>query len=302
MDWRVPDGDETRTWRRGWGGPKPRLEQDWYLAYSRAAVGCYEAIGAFTCMLDGAAIVHGHPYERVPVDDPADVQRRRDDHLAEGEVAVDEGTDLWEAEIRPEVESLLTTLRRRRPRSNALPRLVAHVERAMDVAAHVMGDLHWRMAFGIPGDWTTDYARLCDGTEAEAAEFLQGLDHATSRLLRRLRHLARLHRDNDPAFEGELAGCSAATAPAPAGATGRRPAFATPLGRWTRRRSGSSSPATPKPISTTSNGARRRRGRAARPPSAASAGATGAPSAGRRSSAPTASPSPACGPWRTTTT
>jgi phosphohistidine swiveling domain-containing protein len=205
MDWRVPDGDESRTWRKGWGGPFCRLEQDWSLAYGKAAAGCFRETGAFTCFLDGRTMLHGYPYDRVPVDPPEEQQRRRDALAARGNAAIDAGSDLWEAELRPEVERMLGDLRRRRPRSEALPGLVAHVERCLAAAAHIMGDLHWRMAFGIPGDWPTEYAALTGGDAGEAAEFLQGLDHTTSRLLRRLRHLARLHRDDDPAFDDELA-------------------------------------------------------------------------------------------------
>jgi pyruvate,water dikinase len=75
----------------------------------------------------------------------------------------------------------------------------------MEMAGHIMGDLHWKMAFGIPGDWSTDYPALTGGSANDAAAFLQGLDHATSRLLKRLRHLARLQRDGDAAFEEEFA-------------------------------------------------------------------------------------------------
>jgi phosphohistidine swiveling domain-containing protein len=206
MDWRVPDGDDARTWRKGWGGPHPRLEQDWWLRSAEHEVACWRSIGAFTCMLAGRAYVNGWPFDLVPDDPPEEVQARRDAHSAKGEAAIDAGSDLWEAEIRPEVEAIHAGLRRRRPRSDTnLPGLVAHVERCMDAAGHIMGDLHWRMAFGIPGEWTEEYPRLTGGTVGEAAVFLQGLDHATSRLLRRLRHLARLQRDGDPAYEDAFA-------------------------------------------------------------------------------------------------
>lgn len=169
-----------------------------------AEVGCWRDIGAITCELEDRVFVHGWSYELVPDDDPAEVQARRDAHRARGEAAADAGGDLWEDEIRPEVESLLRDLRRRRPRKEALPALVAHVERCMATAARIMGDLHWRTVFGLPGDWSTDWATLTGGDDAEAAEFLQGIDHATSRLLKQLRHLARLHRDGDEGFEAEL--------------------------------------------------------------------------------------------------
>jgi phosphohistidine swiveling domain-containing protein len=205
MDWRVPDDDDGRTWTKGWQGPYPRLEQDWTHAYSRAAAGCFDDIGAFTCNLDAVAFVNGYSYQRVPAAPPEEVQRRREAYGAAGDAALDDGTDLWERDIRPEVEQRLSALRRRRPRSDALPGLVDHVERCIETAAHIMGDLHWRMAFGIPGDWSSDYPSLTGAPAGDAATFLQGIDHATSRLLKRLRHLARLQRDGDPAFEDEFA-------------------------------------------------------------------------------------------------
>ena len=206
MDWRVPDGDESRTWNKGWGGPTPRLEQDWQRAYAKGAVACFDSIAAFTTNLDALEIVNGYTYDRVPDVDPAEIQRRREAYAAKGEAAIDEGTDLWERDIRPEVERLHAEVRRRRPRSENLPALVDHVARCMDMAGHIMGDLHWKMAFGIPGDWSTDYPALTGGSPNDAATFLQGIDHATSRLLKRLRHLARLQRDGDTdRFEDEFA-------------------------------------------------------------------------------------------------
>lgn len=207
MDWRAPeiDDDPERTWTKGWGGPHPRLEQDWLRRYTQSAVACFDAIAAYTTNLDATTFVNGYPFDRVPDVPHEELQRRRDAYSARGEAAIDEGTDLWERDIRPEVEQLHTALRRRRPRSEALPGLVAHVERCIDAAGHIMGDLHWKMAFGIPGDWSTDYPALTGKAPNDAALFLQGLDHATSRLLKRLRHLARLQRDGDPAFEDEFA-------------------------------------------------------------------------------------------------
>ena len=208
MDWRAPeiDDDPSRTWTKGWGGPYPRLEQDWIRSYDRGAIACFESIAAFTTNLDASTFVNGYAYNRLPDVPAEEVQRRRGAYHARAQAAIDEGTDLWERDIRPEVERLHTAVRRRRPRSEALPALVAHVERCMEMAGHIMGDLHWKMAFGIPGDWSTDYPELTGGTANEAATFLQGIDHATSRLLKRLRHLARLQRDGDTtAFEDELA-------------------------------------------------------------------------------------------------
>ena len=165
MHWRAPeiDADPERTWTKSWGGPYPRLEQDWWLASGRHSIRCFEEIAAFTCILDGRTFINGWPYDRVPADSFEEQQRRREAYAARGDAAIDEGTDLWDRDIRPEVESLLADLRRRRPRSENLPALVAHVERCMETAGRIMGDLHWKMAFGIPGDWPTEYQALTGG-------------------------------------------------------------------------------------------------------------------------------------------
>ncbi len=195
MEWRVPDGDESGTWKKGWGGPLPRLEQDWGRAYAASAMGCFDAIGAFTCQLDGYEVIEGWPYERVPVVPEAEVAARRAAWGARGDACIGTGTDLWCREIQPEVESLLTDVRRRRPRRKSLPGLVAHVERCMEAAAHVMGELHWRCIFGWTSDWDTAYPQLTGDDPAGAAVFVQGIDHMTSRLVRRLRDLARLRNE-----------------------------------------------------------------------------------------------------------
>ena len=183
-----------------WGGnPLTVLEQEWVQAYGREAARCYADTGAFTCMLDDLRIVGGWPFARLPDAPQDEVEARRKAHTAMGDAYLDRGTCYWLEEVQPEIERLHTDLRRRRPRTEALPGLVAHVERCMDVAAHVMGDLHWRFAFSWTADWGSDYPRLTGAPAAEAALFLQGIDHMTSRLVKRLRHLARLKQQGDTA-------------------------------------------------------------------------------------------------------
>lgn len=206
MDWRVPGGDGSRTWQKGWTGPLSRLEQDWTRAYAAASMRCFDETGAFTCMLDALAIVNGQPYRRLPDVPEDEVQRRGAAHGARGDAAIDAGTCLWESEIKPEVEAVLRDLRRRRPRRDSLPALVAHVERCMTAAAHVMGDLHWRFAFSWTSNWGEDYERLTGRPQIDAAVFLQGIDHMTSRLVRRLRALARLKlAGNTAAYDAAFA-------------------------------------------------------------------------------------------------
>lgn len=197
MDWRVPDGDESRTWQLRSTEPRPRLEQDWMRAYADASIRCFEATGAFTCAIDGFTFIEGWPYARLPAEPEDEIQRRRDAHGARGDAAIDAGTCLWESEIRPEVEARHRELRRRRPRTEQLPALVGHVERTMEAAAHIMGDLHWRFAFSWTSDWGKAYPELTGDSAIESAVFLQGIDHMTSRLVKRLRDLARLRQQGD---------------------------------------------------------------------------------------------------------
>ena len=189
-------GEDGRTWKPWTGRPVYTLEMAMATRYFDNALNCYNETGAWMVAFDDYTFVDGWAYGRVPVD-IEDADARRAAYQAVCRDVEDAGTDMWTRDIEPAVRGALTLLRRRRPRTVALPGLVAHVDRCMDAAGWVMGDLHWRFAFSMRGSWATTFAELTGRPAVEAAECLRGIDHQTTRLIARLRQLARLRIAGD---------------------------------------------------------------------------------------------------------
>jgi phosphohistidine swiveling domain-containing protein len=200
-------GTETapeRTWVRRLG-PLGHLETDWQRHYCINAVECYEETATFVQEYDDFRVDDGWLYVRVPDETPEQKQARRDAYNEQALVHLDHGTDHWEAVSKPETVSRLTAMRRARPRTEAIPPLVRHVEVCMEHASRILGNLHWAMVGGFVADNDGKFAEVAGCAKEEVPRFVGGHSHATDRLVRRLRTLARMQRDGDPAFEAAFA-------------------------------------------------------------------------------------------------
>lgn len=202
---RTPDGDETRSWVNRSPRALTALEQDLEPRFAEASIRCFAETGAWIVSLDRVAVVDGRLYARMPDAPQEEIDARRQRHAEKAEAWRAKGLDMWRGEIEPDVERRLSALRRRRPKRDDIRKLVDHVERAAANCAEINHDLHWRMATSFKGGFPKVFAELTGRPEGEAGELLQGLDHRTSRMLRRLRGLARMRQQNDPGFDEAFA-------------------------------------------------------------------------------------------------
>jgi hypothetical protein len=99
---------------------------------------------------------------------------------------------MYQAEIEPQVLQTLRELDTFRPRRASIPELFQHLERTLMAYGHVMGDLHWRMVGGMRQDWPSTYQDITGEPEVASGTLLQAIPNRTTRLVRRLRGLARL--------------------------------------------------------------------------------------------------------------
>ncbi|MGD9892515.1 MAG: PEP/pyruvate-binding domain-containing protein [Dehalococcoidia bacterium] len=196
-------------------GPKYRLEEDALRARAEGSRICFEETGAPMARPHVVRFLNGYQYTRADHYDEEDVVGRLRRHVGRAARFADDGTSLYDEEIRPEVERILDHLRRTRPRRATLPDLVAHMEQAMQAYARVMGDLHWRMAAAgparsphsgaSPSDWPSVYQSVTGGKGDEAASLLEAIPNKTTQLIRRLRDLARIVQ-SDPALRAVFDG------------------------------------------------------------------------------------------------
>lgn len=204
----LPVPDDGHTWVYAGRGPETRLQQDLAVRHAEAMRVCFEETGAPMAQNHIVRFVEGFRYVRAPEVDEDEVARRREAHARHARRYEEQGTTYYDAEIRPQVEARLAELRAFRSRGRDLGELVAHLERALDTVGRVMGDLHWRMASAMGGggnperqlaagtDLAGRYHEITGEPEAEATVLLQAVPNATTRLVRRLRRLARIVQDD----------------------------------------------------------------------------------------------------------
>ena len=192
-----------RTWLRR-GGPFAELEADYWRAYADNAIDCWNETACFVVQWDAYRIEDGWLYVRTPDESEASAAARRKAYNDASLVYLDKGTDHWEAVIRPEVLERLTRMRRAKPRSASIAAHVRAVESCIDNAARIMGNLHWTMVAGFVAGNDEKFAEIAGCDKTEVHDYIRAYPHATDRLVRRLRKLARMLNAADPAFGVEF--------------------------------------------------------------------------------------------------
>lgn len=157
----------------------------------------FEETGAPMARAHIERFFNGYNYVRGPQVDEAAVARRLQAHEALAEDHAGHGRDYYVEEIEPLVRDLLDSFGRfKRPARESLSERVEHLSRALEAGAYAMGDLHWRMAGAGTAKasmtWPATFAEITGESPVEATTFLQSIDHKTTRLVRRLRGMARV--------------------------------------------------------------------------------------------------------------
>ena len=146
VEWDDP-ADEQHFWRLNSRGPLRRLDQDIRAAYQPHLKQVFEDTGVPMARMHISRVVNGYQYARSPDVSEQEVAGRQKRHNALGDSHAERGTSYYEAVIEPETLAILERLGPfRRPARESLTARVEHFERALESAAHVFGDLHWRMA------------------------------------------------------------------------------------------------------------------------------------------------------------
>ncbi|MDA0709720.1 MAG: hypothetical protein O3B73_05855, partial [bacterium] len=109
-----------------------------------------------------------------------------------------EGKSYFEGALQQLVEDRLDALKGMYRGISSFSDLVNYLESAIQTSAYVHGNLHWRQ--GNPGgrpDWPTVYHKITGRPPLEAHTFTQAVQNRMTRLISRIRELARLVQ-NDP--------------------------------------------------------------------------------------------------------
>ncbi len=190
--WPDPE-DETHLWSLA-GGPLFRLEEDSYHHRYRWLKRCFEETGVPYSHSYIYRMLNGFCYTRPSETPESTIQEIQARYLDKELSYRGEGNSIYGAEIEPRTLQLLGTLEEFNPKSASLTQRASNLEFAMEANGEVMGHLHWARATqrGDRPEWPTAFNRLTGEPQAASVEFLQGLPNFTTRLIRRLRGLARL--------------------------------------------------------------------------------------------------------------
>ncbi|MBF8266720.1 MAG: hypothetical protein HW388_228 [Dehalococcoidia bacterium] len=193
--WEDP-ADAELTWTRdqsGGRGPSFRLQEDAARFYAEGLRVCFQETGTPMARSHLLGFFNGFAYSHSPVMANAEVSERQDRHAARDSAYQEQGTSLYEREIRPQVEQTLAELAKLRSKKASLVVLVDHLEHALEAYGHVMGNLHWSMAAADTRvDWPSTYREITGESEVASGTLLQAIPNKTTRLVHRLRNLGRL--------------------------------------------------------------------------------------------------------------
>ena len=192
--------DAKYSWRIASRGPVPVLQCEGRARYDEHSARVFADTGVPMARAHIARWVNGYRYARPVEAEQSDIEARGARHRARNDELRLQGGSVWLSEVEPRTVAVWERLNRYaelRRRSDIEARM-AHLEAALDGFGLVMGDLHWRRAGASNHDWPSAYEEITGGPRVDAGILLQALDNRTTRLIRRVRGLARIAQSEPP--------------------------------------------------------------------------------------------------------
>ena len=186
-------------------GPMYRLQLDSGLAYVDGLRQCYEETASDFSHNHIIHVMNGYFYIRSPDEDSASIVQRQERHAAKCRAYIDQGTTNYQEEMVPRIQQIHKDLRRLARAGTSIPARVKYLEACIEAAGLVMGHLHWCMIDQVNRlDWSSAFHQVTGEPVEDSDLFLQAVPNRTTRLVARLRNLARLVRE-DPGLASAFA-------------------------------------------------------------------------------------------------
>ena len=186
-------------------GPVFRLQLDSGLAYANGLRQCYEETASDFSHRHITHVVNDYFYMRAPDEDPDAIEQRHARHAAKCKIYIDQGTTNYLVDMVPRIRQIHADLRRLRNAGSSIQVRVNYLEACIDAAGLVMGHLHWCMIDRTNRlDWASEFHEITGEPAEDSDLFLQAIPNRTTRLVARLRRLARLVQQ-DPALASAFA-------------------------------------------------------------------------------------------------
>ena len=185
--------DLSFTWRLCSGTPLYRLQQD-YETERRKHMGlCFEKTGFEMIANHIIHTVNGYIYARKQEVGEDTLAKRHDTQRERVDAFYDKGTSYFEGAIRSLLEDRLEALKAHRKSAINFSDYVDYLHACLQTCGYVQGNLHWSMVRPGPRpDWQTEYHEITGDEAQNAAIYLYAIQNRMTRLITRLRELARI--------------------------------------------------------------------------------------------------------------
>jgi pyruvate,water dikinase len=187
-------------------GPLYRLQLDAARAYLEGQRVNFEEVGAERSRSHIMALVSDYAYLRAPDIEETVLAERQKRQTARCQEYIDRGTSIYAEVLAPQVEMELANLRRLKAAGRSVAARLGYLEATIEAAGLIMGHLHWCLG-GMTNrlDWPAVFHDITGEPTEEADLFLHAVPNKTTRLIARLRELARIVRE-DHALAAAFAG------------------------------------------------------------------------------------------------
>lgn len=182
--------------RRHWqyrGGPYTRLEETYALERMTQMRVCYQETGSSMTYNHVSHITNGHLYVRSNKHSKKTLAKLHARQTRRVNACLKQGKSYFEGALQSIIEDRLAKLKRQHKAISHFSDLVDYLEATIKTCAYVQGNLHWRQ--GKPGgrpDWPAEYHKLTGRPPLEAHIFTQAVQNRMTRLITRIRELARI--------------------------------------------------------------------------------------------------------------
>ena len=178
-------------------GPLYRLQLDSGLAYVDGLRQCYEETASGFSHSHIMHTVNDYVYMRAPDEDTASIAQRQQRHATKCRAYIDRGTTNYLEEMVPRIEQIHADLRRLRNAGTSIQARLTYLTACIDAAGLIMGHLHWCMIDRENRlDWPSGFHEITGEPAEDSDLFLQAIPNRTTRLIARLRSLARVVRED----------------------------------------------------------------------------------------------------------
>lgn len=175
------------------GGPFNRLEEEYTLERMDQMRVCYEETGSSMTYDHVPHLTNGYVFVRSNKHNKKTLAKLYARQSRRVNTYLRQGKSYFEGALQSLIEDQLAELKQMHNAISNFSDLVDYLEAAIKTCAYVQGNLHWRQ--GKPGgrpDWPAEYHKITGRPALEAHTFTQAVQNRMTRLITRIRELARI--------------------------------------------------------------------------------------------------------------